>query len=155
VIIVDIDHFKRFNDDFGHDAGDSVIVEFANFMTSYFRQSDIVCRFGGEEFIVIMPGAPQSLVVERATQLCHKLHDVNVYHESKKLPGITASFGISYLPGDDYKQASIIVKLADTALYEAKRAGRDQVVVYDALSHAAGDEAVQGSGYVKELQDKI
>lgn len=154
VIMVDIDHFKRFNDDFGHEAGDVVLVEFAEFMTAYFRQSDIVCRFGGEEFIVIMPEAPKHLVVERATQLCYKLHDVEVYYESKKLPSVTASFGVSYLPADDYKQASIIVKLADTALYAAKRAGRDQVIVYDALSHAAGG-GVQGSGYVKELQDML
>jgi diguanylate cyclase (GGDEF)-like protein/PAS domain S-box-containing protein len=155
VIMVDIDHFKKFNDDFGHDAGDVVLVEFAEFMTAYFRQSDIICRFGGEEFIVIMPGAPKNLVVERATQLCHKLHDVEVYYESKKLPSVTASFGVSYLPGDDYKQAGIIVKLADTALYAAKRAGRDQVIVYDSLSHVVGEEAVQGSGYVKDLQDTI
>jgi predicted signal transduction protein with EAL and GGDEF domain len=107
------------------------------------------------EFIVIMPGAPKNLVVERATQLCHKLHDVEVYYESKKLPSVTASFGVSYLPGDDYKQAGIIVKLADTALYAAKRAGRDQVIVYDSLSHVVGEEAVQGSGYVKDLQDTI
>lgn len=69
VIIVDIDHFKRFNDTYGHDAGDVVLVEFAKFMTEYFRLSDIVCRFGGEEFIIIMPSAPKHIVVERATQL--------------------------------------------------------------------------------------
>tara|TARA_R110002111_G_scaffold61533_1_gene102258 strand:- start:415 stop:1920 length:1506 start_codon:yes stop_codon:yes gene_type:complete len=155
VIMVDIDHFKKFNDSYGHDAGDIVLIEFASFLSGYCRESDIVCRFGGEEFIIIMPEAPENLVVERATQLCHKLHDVDIYYESKKLPKITASFGVSYLGGENYKQAPIIVKLADTALYEAKRAGRDQVIVYDALSHVAGEEAVQGSGYVKELQDKL
>jgi diguanylate cyclase (GGDEF)-like protein len=153
VILVDIDHFKKFNDTFGHDAGDIVLVQFANFMTEYFRQSDIVCRFGGEEFIVIIPSALQSVVVERATQLCHKLHDVDIYYEGKKLPSITASFGVAYLPGDDYKQSSIIVKLADSALYEAKRAGRDQVVVYDPANQVVGEEVTQGSGYVKELQE--
>jgi diguanylate cyclase (GGDEF)-like protein len=155
VIMVDIDHFKQFNDTYGHDAGDAVLVEFAQFLETYFRQSDIVCRFGGEEFIIIMPAAPKHLVVERATQLCHKLHDVDIYYESKKLPNITASFGVSYLAGEDYKHASIIVKLADTALYAAKRAGRDQVIIYEPESHAVGEEAVQGSGYVKELQDKL
>jgi len=50
-----------------------------------------------------MPEAPKNLVVERATQLCHKLHDVEIYHDSKKLPTVTASFGVSYLPGDDYR----------------------------------------------------
>jgi diguanylate cyclase (GGDEF)-like protein/PAS domain S-box-containing protein len=153
VILVDIDHFKRFNDTFGHDAGDVVLVEFAKFMTQYFRESDIVCRFGGEEFIVIMPSAEQSIVVERATQLCHKLHDVEIFYESKKLPSITASFGVAYLSSDNYQQASVIVKLADSALYEAKRAGRDQVVVYDAANQVVGEEPVQGSGYVKELQE--
>lgn len=153
VILVDIDHFKKFNDTFGHDAGDVVLVEFANFMTQYFRESDIVCRFGGEEFIVIMPSAEQSVVVERATQLCHKLHDVEIFYESKKLPSITASFGVAYLSSDNYQQAPIIVKLADSALYEAKRAGRDQVIVYDPANHVAGKEPTQGSGYVKELQE--
>jgi len=153
IIIVDIDHFKKFNDTYGHDAGDGVLVEFAMFMTEYFRSSDIVCRFGGEEFVVIMPTAPKELVVERATQLCHKLHDVEIHYEGGKLPAITASFGVAYLSGDNYDQAPIVIKLADSALYEAKRAGRDQVVVYDAKNHTATAKAVKGSGYVEELQE--
>jgi len=139
VILVDIDYFKQFNDNYGHDAGDLVLIEFAKFMTTYFRQSDIVCRFGGEEFIVIIPSAPQHLVVERATQLCHRLHDLSVYYDSKRLPGITASFGVSYLPANDQSQAANIVKLADAALYAAKRAGRDQVALYDVLLHNVRD----------------
>lgn len=152
VILVDIDHFKKINDTYGHDAGDIVLVEFAKFLQEYFREGDIICRFGGEEFIVIVPGAPKHLVVERATQLCYKLHEVNIYYEGKKLPNITASFGVAYLEPDNYKQSDIIVKLADNALYQAKRGGRDQVVVYDIDNHVVGEEAVQGSGYVEELK---
>jgi diguanylate cyclase (GGDEF)-like protein len=150
VILVDIDHFKKINDEYGHDAGDVVLVEFSKFITKYFRESDIVCRFGGEEFIIIVPSAPQSLVVERATQLCHKLHDLNIHYEGKKLPLITASFGVAYIPGDDYSQSASIVKSADEALYSAKRAGRDQVVIHDRDNN---DQGVQGSGYVEELQE--
>ncbi len=135
VVLVEIDHFKQFNDNYSHDAGDTVLVEFAKFMTSYFRQSDIVCRYSEEVFIVIMPSAPQHLVVERATQLCYRLHDLQIDYDHKKLPRITASFGVSYLAAADQQRTANVIKLADAALYAAKQAGRDQVVLYDALFH--------------------
>lgn len=148
VIRVDIDHFNKFNDDHGRDAGDVVLVAFSKFMTEYFRQSDIVCRLGGEEFIVVMPSAPQSLVVERATQLCHKLHDVKTYYYGTPLSAIRASFGVAYLAGDDDEQACTIVKLAEVALEQAKRAGRDQVEVYDSTKHAVAEQVMSGSGSI-------
>ncbi|HAU06666.1 MAG TPA: hypothetical protein DCS49_02600 [Gammaproteobacteria bacterium] len=130
VIIVDIDYFKKFNDEFGHDAGDIILVEFSRFMETHFRKSDIICRYGGEEFVVIMPTAPETLVLSRANDICEKLHSLNVFHQGRKLPSITASFGVAYISPDNYQQASIVVKLADTALYEAKNNGRNQVMVY-------------------------
>lgn len=131
VIFVDLDHFKQVNDRFGYDAGDAVIAGFARFLAAYFRQSDIVCRFDGEAFVVVMPEAQQSLVVERATQLCYKLQEVEFHYDGNALPTMTASFGVAYLPGNDYKHASIIVTLASAAREQAKKTGRNQVVVHD------------------------
>ncbi|HAU06627.1 MAG TPA: hypothetical protein DCS49_02400 [Gammaproteobacteria bacterium] len=130
VIIVDIDYFKQFNDEYGHNAGDTVLIEFARFMETHFRKSDIICRFGGEEFVVIMPTAPETLVLSRAHSICEKLHGLTVLHDGKKLPVITASFGVACISSDNYQKANIVVNLADKALYEAKRNGRDQVVLY-------------------------
>jgi len=129
IIMSDIDHFKNFNDTYGHDAGDIVLLEFAKLLTACFRESDIVCRYGGEEFIIIMPAAEQTLVMQRAQRMCEKVRTLKIIYEGKALPHITASFGVACL-NDDFAQADIIVKLADSALYEAKESGRDQVVLY-------------------------
>ncbi|OUR63901.1 hypothetical protein A9Q79_09110 [Methylophaga sp. 42_25_T18] len=134
VIMSDIDHFKKFNDTYGHDAGDLVLVEFAKLLTKSFRESDIICRFGGEEFIIIMPAASQELVLERANKMCNKVREFEIFYDNKLLPSVTSSFGVSYL-SDDFEHASQIVKLADTALYKAKNAGRDQVMLYEELEN--------------------
>ena len=130
VIMSDIDHFKKFNDTYGHDAGDLVLVEFAKLLTKSFRDSDIICRFGGEEFIIIMPAASQKLVLERANKMCNKVREFEIFYDNKLLPNVTSSFGVAYL-SDDFEHASQIVKYADTALYKAKHAGRDQVMLYE------------------------
>jgi len=139
VIMSDIDLFKKFNDTYGHDAGDLVLVEFAKLLTKSFRDSDIVCRFGGEEFIIIMPEASQELVLERANKMCNKVREFEIFYDNKLLPSVTASFGVSYL-SDEFEHASQIVKLADTALYKAKREGRDKVMLYEAPENEDNEE---------------
>jgi len=130
VIMADVDHFKKFNDNNGHDAGDLVLVEFAKLLTESFRSSDIVCRYGGEEFIIIMPNASQELVLERANNMCAKVKELEILYNSSPLPRITSSFGVAVLSKDD-EQADQIVKFADAALYKAKRAGRDRVELHE------------------------
>jgi diguanylate cyclase (GGDEF)-like protein/PAS domain S-box-containing protein len=136
VIMTDIDLFKNFNDTYGHDAGDNVLVEFSKLLASSFRDSDIVCRYGGEEFIIIMPSAALDIVMSRATKLCEMVRELEVFYDSSVLPKITASFGVAHL-SNNRDQASNLVKLADSALYSAKRAGRDQIVLYEENSVVA------------------
>ena len=128
VIMMDIDHFKQFNDNYGHDAGDLVLVEVADFIRQYFREYDIICRYGGEELIFIMPNITLDLATKRAEIICQDLRTVEINYAGKPLPGITASFGVSHMPSNGDK-ASTLIKAADSALYEAKTSGRDRVVV--------------------------
>lgn len=128
VIMSDVDHFKSFNDQYGHDAGDIVLVEFAKVLMECFRGSDIVCRYGGEEFIIIMPEAAKDIVIERAETLRKKVKKLELLYNGKPLPQITASFGVAYMDSIAVDKA-LLLKAADLALYEAKDLGRDQVIV--------------------------
>jgi diguanylate cyclase (GGDEF)-like protein/PAS domain S-box-containing protein len=128
VIMADIDHFKSFNDKYGHDAGDVVLVEFAKLLKASFRKCDIVCRYGGEEFIIIMPEAEKTLVAERAKQLCKQVSELELLYNGKPLPTVTASFGVACMESK-FVDKSALIKAADLVLYEAKNAGRNRVVV--------------------------
>lgn len=128
IILIDIDHFKKFNDEYGHDAGDIVLIETADLIKSHFRSSDIVCRYGGEELIVIMPSVSNELVIERSEQLCERIASHKVVFEGKNLPTVTASFGVVHAT-KDIESGAKLIKQADIALYQAKDQGRNKVVV--------------------------
>ncbi len=134
IIMCDIDHFKTFNDEYGHDAGDLVLVEVAKFISDFFREYDIVCRYGGEEIIIIMPNSEQKSVEERANKICEGLRELEIIYAGKPLPKITASFGISHQPTNG-EQANVLLKAADSALYDAKNGGRDQVVAAKVINN--------------------
>ena len=131
MIMADVDHFKSFNDKYGHDAGDMVLVEVAKLLMNSFRSSDVVCRFGGEEFIIIMPELDKQKVIQRAEELCSHFAELELMYQGKPLPQITASFGVVFVDGVVVDKSEIL-KAADVALYEAKEAGRNRVVVSDA-----------------------
>jgi len=128
LLMLDLDHFKRFNDTYGHDAGDAVLREAAMFLARNVRAEDIVCRFGGEEFVVILPTASVEAAASRAERLRSKLRDLTVLHQGRSLGAITVSVGVADVPrhGTSPKQ---VIEAADAALYRAKREGRDRVVV--------------------------
>lgn len=128
VIMVDIDHFKHFNDTYGHDAGDSLLVEMASHLMRMSRASDVVCRLGGEEFVVAMPGASKEVAKERAERLREGAHGVRVLREGVGA-GATISMGVAVFPSDG-GTVEAVLKAADEALYAAKNAGRDRVSVY-------------------------
>ncbi|MBU2580972.1 MAG: sensor domain-containing diguanylate cyclase [Alphaproteobacteria bacterium] len=134
LISIDVDHFKKFNDSFGHDAGDIVLKAFSRVLSDHFRDSDIVCRFGGEEFAVLLPSAPEKVAVMRAKELLPKVRLMKVRYGNETLPSITVSAGVVEFPtaGDCLED---ILKAADKALYAAKAQGRDRVVCH-------GDEAI-------------
>jgi diguanylate cyclase (GGDEF)-like protein/PAS domain S-box-containing protein len=128
VLMLDLDHFKRFNDSFGHDAGDAMLREFSNMLRSNVRGGDIACRYGGEEFALILPEASLEITRQRADLLREKAKHLDVQHRGLSLGGITISVGVAGFPGNGDDSATIL-QAADTALYAAKTTGRDRVSV--------------------------
>jgi diguanylate cyclase (GGDEF)-like protein/PAS domain S-box-containing protein len=127
VIMLDVDHFKRFNDTFGHDAGDVVLRELGFFLQNNIRRSDIACRYGGEELTVILPGASLEQITVRAEQLRLGVKALKLVYQGQSLGNISLSLGLACFPqhGDSGKD---VIQVADAALYQAKRQGRDRVV---------------------------
>jgi diguanylate cyclase (GGDEF)-like protein len=128
VVMIDIDHFKRFNDTFGHEAGDAILREIGQFLLRQTRTGDAACRYGGEEFIVAMWEATPDAALERAETLREEVKLVRVQAGGKLLPPITMSLGIAAFP-DHATLADDLVRAADRALYKAKFSGRDRVCV--------------------------
>lgn len=120
LVILDIDHFKNINDNYGHDMGDSVLIDIAKIMQRETRKSDLVGRWGGEEFIIIMPETSMKDALEAIEKL-----RIEIEHYPFKVGQVTASFGLTdYQDGDTQKT---LLKRADEALYQAKENGRNQV----------------------------
>ncbi len=127
-IMLDIDHFKSVNDTHGHAVGDEVIIYLAETLTAFLGDVDIVGRFGGEEFCMLMPDASVEAAVQRAEKIRAYIEAGTNAHISVNL-NITSSFGVSVLPSSA-KTPSELIEFADLALYEAKTAGRNRVVSY-------------------------
>ena len=128
VILLDIDHFKRFNDNFGHAAGDHVLREFAKVFRATTRESDVACRYGGEEFVLLMPDATLDVARRRAEQICKSVRAMRVEFESQPLGGVSVSAGVAAFPANG-TTAKEILEAADRALYSAKELGRDRVAI--------------------------
>lgn len=127
VVLMDLDHFKRFNDLYGHDAGDCMLREFGNFLLNNIREYDIACRYGGEEFICILPETTLESALERAEQLRSNLMSFKVEHLGRPMGRVTISAGVAVYPEHGTTEATL-VKAADEALYQAKKKGRNRVV---------------------------
>jgi diguanylate cyclase (GGDEF)-like protein/PAS domain S-box-containing protein len=128
VLMIDLDHFKTFNDTYGHDAGDAVLRETGTSLTKGVRAEDFVCRFGGEEFVVILPTASLEAACGRAERLRIKIKELAVMHHGRSMGMLTVSIGVAVFPEQGVSPKELMAA-ADAALYEAKRRGRDQVVV--------------------------
>ena len=127
VILLDIDHFKKFNDDYGHQAGDEVLRLAARVVAEALRPSDFGVRYGGEELLVILPDTHGKAGAGVARRLCESLRSTVFFADMHKpLPHITASFGVASLASG--QNAEDLIASADGALYRAKHAGRNQVV---------------------------
>ncbi|MDR3471894.1 MAG: diguanylate cyclase, partial [Devosia sp.] len=126
VIMGDIDHFKLVNDKFGHDCGDQVLQAIARQLASHIRKGDIACRYGGEEFTLLLPNTSLEIACERAERLCAVIRDVSVSSNGQPIGQVTISFGVAAYPqhGDTPDK---VLKAADEALLRAKREGRDRV----------------------------
>lgn len=126
IIMVDLDHFKRFNDEYGHVMGDDALQAAAKVLNAGLRPSDFAARYGGEEMIVILPNTNQQSALIVAERLCIRLKKTRVFADMQKpLPHVTASFGLATL--QEGQDGSAFIGTADAALYRAKDAGRNQV----------------------------
>jgi diguanylate cyclase (GGDEF)-like protein len=128
VAMCDIDHFKRFNDSYGHDGGDTLLKAFARLLLQGARREDIVCRFGGEEFTLILPETDQATALRRIEELRKAVSELRVVHLQQPLASITASFGLALMP-ENGESGDDLLRAADAALYRAKAGGRNRVVV--------------------------
>lgn len=128
IVMIDVDHFKNFNDTFGHQAGDMMLREAGRFLQSHTRGVDIACRYGGEEFVVILPGASTEMTLQRAEQLRSAFTGIHPEYRGKPLPKVTLSLGVATFPkhGASWQAA---LRAADEALYAAKQQGRNRVAV--------------------------
>ncbi|WP_075179568.1 sensor domain-containing diguanylate cyclase [Neptunomonas phycophila] len=132
IIAIDIDHFKRINDNFGHDMGDKVIQLVAKLMTDSFRGADVLCRSGGEEFLMLLPGTD----LKAATVLAERLRaNTELSEMPDNVHNITISLGLSFWSVDSEVTVEESLSLADKALYSAKNQGRNRVVVADNLTN--------------------
>jgi diguanylate cyclase (GGDEF)-like protein/PAS domain S-box-containing protein len=135
VIMTDLDHFKVVNDCFGHLAGDEVLRVFAGLMKQFSRSSDINCRYGGEEFFLVLPNMNTEKACERAEQLRMALSAAPIVFNKTEIP-VTASFGVATFPQHGQTGNDLMMS-ADNALYAAKDSGRNQVKYYSNLKQAA------------------
>ena len=131
IIMLDVDHFKVFNDTYGHDIGDIVLRELGGLLQRHTRAEDIACRYGGEEFLLILPEASLLATYQRAEELRILAKELQVQYNEKILR-ITISLGVAALPQHGIN-AWDIIHAADTALYQAKHRGRDRVVTAEFL----------------------
>jgi|GEM_PF-2091178 len=131
IIMLDIDRFKGFNDSFGHEAGDFVLQRLSGFLQDNLRSSDIVCRYGGEEFTVILPDASLENTIARAEQLREGIKQLRLDYQGRSLGQITLSLGVSCFPHNGGTPKELL-RNADKALYQAKMTGRDCAVIFDA-----------------------
>lgn len=128
IIVSDIDHFKKINDTYGHQVGDKLLVETASLMKRSTRGMDIVCRYGGEEFIMVLPGADAASAARRAETIRQECARVILSHAGEDLT-VTISFGVASYPEHGKNAEEIIIK-ADKALYQSKEAGRNRVTIW-------------------------
>lgn len=123
MITLDIDHFKQVNDQFGHDLGDQVLLHLAAQMRACTRNDDLLCRSGGEEFVILLP----DMDLDSASALGERLRERMANSPSPIGTPVTISLGVAYASAGKHSPAQVL-KLADQALYQAKKQGRNRLV---------------------------
>jgi diguanylate cyclase (GGDEF)-like protein len=126
VVLLDLDHFKQLNDTMGHEVGDVVLKAVVSKLQQKSREEDIVCRYGGEEFVVVMPGASALMARSRADQVRRDIHELSKVVRHRRVVSVSA--GVAVMP-DNALDSSALLQAADLALYQSKHAGRDRVTL--------------------------
>jgi diguanylate cyclase (GGDEF)-like protein len=132
VILLDLDQFKCINDTLGHAAGDVVLQEFSKYLYGQVRQSDVACRYGGDEFVLVLPDASRDITRERAEHLRNGARNIFVGKENQIPITLTISLGVAIFPHDG-STGDAIIRSADAALYQAKRQGSNRVIMASEL----------------------
>lgn len=127
VVMIDLDHFKHINDTYGHLVGDRVLIETTQIIRNALREGDVLVRYGGEEMLVILPGAAMEDATNTAERIRRQIEDMVISTDNQQLK-VTASFGVSAIPRAFTENELQLVKAADDALYQAKANGRNRVV---------------------------
>jgi diguanylate cyclase (GGDEF)-like protein len=131
VVMLDLDNFKPFNDNFGHDVGDSLLRELAHVLREKLRKSDISCRYGGDEFVLVLPDSSLADTQQRVEQIRVLVKELQIRHGGPPINTITVSAGVACAP-EHGSTAAELIQAADNAMYTAKQAGGDRVVAYQA-----------------------
>lgn len=126
VIMMDIDHFKKFNDTYGHPAGDQPLMELGKYLKAFFWVEDFCCRYGGEEFMIILSDLETEELRERCKLFLKGIANLHLVFQGVPLGNVTASLGVSVYP-EDGQSSSQLIEAADKALYRAKKSGRNRV----------------------------
>jgi diguanylate cyclase (GGDEF)-like protein len=133
LMMLDVDHFKAFNDTFGHPGGDALLCELSNLLQSVTRVEDAACRYGGDEFVVLLPESSLDITLERAEEIRKAAARFNITHEGAALDPVTLTVGVAVYP-DHATDMTGLLRAADEAMYEAKHAGGDRVLVAQTAS---------------------
>jgi len=127
VLMIDIDWFKHFNDTFGHAGGDALLQQFARLLQQVFRDEDVVCRYGGEEFVAMLPNTPMDEALRCANRLHEQVRALEPHLGDQRLGHVTVSIGVAAAPEHGVDLETLLSE-ADRALYAAKNTGRDRVM---------------------------
>lgn len=136
ILMLDIDHFRNFNDSFGHQAGDAVLQELGRFIRTATRADDLACRYGGEEFAIVLSSSTVEAAARRAEEIRQGVKLLTLVDGEQSLGEITVSLGVAIFP-DNGTDPKTLIAAADAALYQAKRNGRDRVIVFAEKSDQA------------------
>jgi diguanylate cyclase (GGDEF)-like protein len=139
MVMLDLDHFKHFNDTFGHQVGDILLKEVAGAIKGRVRAGDLACRYGGEEFSLILSEVDTEGTVKCAESIREAIKHLSLHHRGQTLGTITVSAGIASYPAHADNSEDLI-RAADEALYQAKKAGRDRIFVYEPVESSPAIE---------------
>lgn len=140
LMMLDIDHFKQFNDNHGHDGGDALLASFGQLLQTHCRGEDIACRYGGEEFTLILPEMDLPTALQRADSIRQAVEIMAVQHLQQPMGSVTVSIGVAVYPGHA-STGTELRRIADAALYRAKRNGRNRIESADAQAAAVDEPA--------------
>ena len=140
LIMLDLDHFKGFNDTYGHEAGDNLLHTLGKFLSERVRREDVACRYGGEEFVLILAEASREIVCQRAEEIRREFPKVPVLYRGRLLRSVTTSVGVAMFPEHGLTGRDVL-RAADDAMYRAKAQGRNRVLVAEGREHCVPESS--------------